>query len=82
MEFDRENLSVARLGRQLLFHCFDVLRFLTSLAFGAPMLVPKLGKAVSQRGITVTDETIRQLICCPRARTLASRSPNRHPPEI
>ena len=46
MEFDRKNLSVARLGRQLLFHGYDVLRFLTSLAFGAPMLVPKLGKAV------------------------------------
>ena len=46
MEFDRENLSIARLGRQVLFHCFDVLRFLTSLAFGAPMLVPNLGKAV------------------------------------
>ena len=46
MEFDRKNLSVACFGCQLLFHCFDVLRFLTSLAFGVPMLVPKLGKAV------------------------------------
>ena len=46
VKFDRENLSVARLGGQLLFHDFDVLRFLPSLAFEASMLVPQIGQPV------------------------------------